>query len=321
MIAFFANIFGYILNFIYNFVGNYGLAIILFSILVKIVMIPISIKQQKTMKKSTKIQSKMKEIQVKYKNNPEQLNQATMELYKSESMSPFSGCLSAIVQLILLFSVFYLVKSPLTYMKKIDNEVISKYSNIIQQYELGSKSAYAEIDIIREIDNIEKLKAEKIDEESEENNSENTENDGENIEKSNEEKIAISEINTDELNELKLNMNFLDLNLAQVPTKSSDWKAYIIPFLYVVMSIISMKITTATTKTKKTEQGDKKEGEEEFDPMAQMNKNMSIMFPVMYLAVALVAPLGLALYWLMNSLLIIIERLALNKLLKDEEEE
>ena len=63
MIAFFANLFGYILNFIYNIVQNYGLAIIIFSILIKALMIPLSIKQQKTMKKSTKIQAKMKEIQ------------------------------------------------------------------------------------------------------------------------------------------------------------------------------------------------------------------------------------------------------------------
>ena len=62
MIAFFANIFGYVLNFIYNLVKNYGVAIIIFSVLVKLLMIPISIKQQKTMKKSTKIQKKMKEI-------------------------------------------------------------------------------------------------------------------------------------------------------------------------------------------------------------------------------------------------------------------
>ena len=54
--------------------------------------------------------------------------------------------------------------------------------------------------------------------------------------------------------------------------------------------------------------------------MAQMNKNMTYMFPIMYLAVALIAPLGLALYWLMNSVLIIIERLILNKVLKEEEE-
>ena len=127
MIAFFANIFGYVLNFIYELVKNYGLSIIIFSILIKILMIPISIKQQKTIKKSARLQSKMKEIQFKYKNNPEQLNQATMELYKSENMSPFSGCLSGIIQIILLFAVFYLVRSPLTYMKKVNPDVINKY--------------------------------------------------------------------------------------------------------------------------------------------------------------------------------------------------
>ena len=304
MIAFFANIFGYVLNFIYNIVKNYGLAIIIFSILVKLLMIPISIKQQKTMKKTTKIQEKMKEIQFKYKNNPEQLNQATMELYKSENMSPFSGCFSAIVQIILLFAVFYLVRSPLTYMKKVDENVIDKYSRIIRENDLSTNSAYPEIEIIREIDNIRNLKN--------------------NVNNSEEQNIDLSEINDEELDSLYINMDFLGLNLAQVPTKSSDWKAYIIPILYVIVSIISLKITNPTKKEEKTEENKDEKAlakpEDEFDPMAQMNKNMNMMFPVMYLAVALIAPLGLALYWLMNSLLMIIERLALNKLLKDEEE-
>ena len=129
------------------------------------------------------------------------------------------------------------------------------------------------------------------------------------------------------MEQLDINMEFLGLNLAQVPTQSADWKSYIIPILYVLISVLSMKITNPTTITKKeetpVENKDEKsltKVEEEFDPMAQMNKNMNMMFPVMYLAVALIAPLGLALYWLMNSLLMIIERLALNKLLKDEEE-
>ena len=56
------------------------------------------------------------------------------------------------------------------------------------------------------------------------------------------------------------------------------------------------------------------------DSMNQMNKNMNIMFPFLYLTVALVAPLGLALYWLMNSLLMIAEKLLLNKFIKEEEE-
>lgn len=312
MISFFANIFGYILNWIYNVIGNYGWAIIIFSVIIKLMLLPISIKQQKTMLKNNKLQEKMKEIKVKYKNNPEKQTEATMALYKEENMSPFSGCLSAIVQIILLFAVFYLVKSPLTYMKKVDVDIVNKYNTIIQQYELSSNSAYPEIEILREMDNIKGLK------------------ERENIEQEEENKTKLSEIKDEELDKLEINMNFFGLNLAQVPTKSSDWKVYIIPFLYVVVSIISMKITMVTNpnqnKKKKEESQNEKalvkkgQNEEEFDPVAQMNKNMTFMFPIMYLAVAMIAPLGLALYWLMNSLLIIIERLILNKVLKEEEE-
>lgn len=305
MIAFFARIFGFVLNFIYEIVNNYGIAIILFSLLVKLFMIPISIKQQKTMKKSVKIQEKMKEIQLKYKNNPEKLNQETLELYKTENMSPFSGCLSAIVQIILLFAVFYLVRSPLTYMKKVDTGIIEKYKNIVHEYQLSENSAYPEIDVIREIDNIKNLKNKPNEEVSED-------------------KTDVSEIKEEELEQLNINMEFLGLNLAQVPTKATDWKAYIIPILYVLVSVISLKITNPTSPKKEPVENNEEKSlikqEEEIDPMAQMNKNMNMMFPIMYLSVALIAPLGLALYWLMNSLLMIVEKLALNKLLKDEEE-
>lgn len=325
MIAFFANLFGYVLNFIYNVVKNYGVAIIIFSILVKVLMIPISLKQQKTMKKSAKIQAKMKEIQFKYKNNPEQLNQATMELYKSENMSPFSGCFSAIVQIVLLFAVFYLVRSPLTYMKKIDENVINKYSKIIHENDLSTNSAYPQIEILRELDNVKELKNKETPVEANEGDESSEE------QQQVDEKIKdLSEINDEELNNLYINMDFLGLNLAQVPTKSSDWKAYIIPILYVITAVISLRVANSTQlkdkKVSKEEQEENKDEkaltkpEDDFDPMAQMNKNMNMMFPVMYLAVALIAPLGLALYWLMNSLLMIIEKLILNKLLKDEEE-
>ena len=294
MISFFANIFGFVLNFVYEIVQNYGIAIIIFSILIKIIMLPISIKQQKTMKKTARIQVKMKEIQAKYKNNPEKLNLETMELYKKENMSPFGGCFTAIIQIILLFAVFYLVRSPLTYMKKIDGEVINKYTKIINEHQLSSNTAYPEIEIIREIDNIKKI-----------------ENSG-----------------NEELELIDINMEFFGLNLAQVPTNSTDWKSYIIPVLYVLTSILSMKITNLSTMNKSTngdviqnsEEKALTKKEEEFDPTAQMNKNMNIMMPIMYVSVALIAPLGLALYWLANSLLMILERLALDKLLKDEEE-
>ena len=123
--AFLANLFGYVLNFLYNFVQNYGWAIIIFSILLKLLLLPITVKQQKTMKKSAKIQEEMNSIKVKYKNDPEKLNRETLDLYKREKVNPFGGCFSVIIQMILLLSMFCLVRSPLTFMKHIDETAIT----------------------------------------------------------------------------------------------------------------------------------------------------------------------------------------------------
>lgn len=144
-----SNLFGYLLNFLYELVNNnFGVAIILFSILLRIILLPITIKQQKSMQKTNKIQGKIKELQFKYKNNPEMLNKETMEIYKREKISPFSGCLSAIIQIIIILSVFYLVSRPLTYMKKVDQSVIDNYKTEIKE-EYGSISNYYEIEIIQ----------------------------------------------------------------------------------------------------------------------------------------------------------------------------
>ena len=145
MFSFFANIFGYLLNFIYNFVSNYGLAMILFTLVIKIVMLPLSIKQQKMLKKSSKLQEKMKVLQFKYKNDPENLNQEMMNLYKEEKMNPFSGCLSTIIQFILLISIFYMVRSPLTYMKKVDTDVVNTYVQQLKDDGKQVSAAYPEI--------------------------------------------------------------------------------------------------------------------------------------------------------------------------------
>lgn len=276
MISFFANIFGYVLNWFYGFVGNYGLAIILFSVVLKLVMLPISIKQQKTMKKSAKIQEKMRVLQDKYKNNPEKLNQETLELYKTEKMSPFSGCFSAIAQILILFAVFYLVRSPLTYMKKVDTELINQYTTEIEQVEEGKKSTYPEIAVIKQ--------------------------------------------KGEEDERVYINMEFLGLDLSSVPTQSlSDWKVYIIPALYVLTSFVSMRMTTSM-QTKKKDSNSENTETNELDAVAQANKSMSYIMPIMSVSIAIIAPLGLALYWLISNLLMIVERLVLNRFLKNEEE-
>lgn len=270
-----SNLFGYLLNFLYELVNNnFGVAIILFSILLRIILLPITIKQQKSMQKTNKIQGKIKELQVKYKNNPEMLNKETMELYKREKISPFSGCLSAIVQIIIILSVFYLVSKPLTYMKKVDESIINKYKTEIQE-EYGSVSNYYEIEIIQK---------------------KSSENEAVNI-----------------------NMNFLGLDLSKVPNKNlKDATVYIIPALYVISSFMSIKLTTnMQNKTKKDGKGE----QNETDSVAQMNKCMSYMMPIMAVSIAFIAPLGLALYWFVSNALMIGERFIIKKIVNTKEAE
>ena len=303
MFSFFANIFGYLLNFIYNFVNNYGLAMIIFTIVIKLVMLPLSIKQQKMLKKSTKLQEKMKILQFKYKNDPEKLNQEMMNLYKEEKMNPFSGCFSTIIQFILLISIFYMVRSPLTYMKKVDTETVNTYVQQLKDSEKEVSAAYPEIDIIREIG-------------------------------------FLQEQNPDdsELKNLSFNMNFLGLDLSKIPQQNlGDWTVYIIPALYILSSFISIRMTTNMQKKQEekkspiidiTENAKKEDkqmvkveetpAEEEYDAMAQTNKMMSWMMPIMSVSISLVAPLGLALYWLVNNITMILERLILNKIIKED---
>ena len=343
MISFFANLFGYVLNFLYGFVGNYGWAIILFSVIVKIIMLPISINQQKTMKKSQKINDEMKQIQFKYKNDPEKLNQEVMALYKREKLSPFSGCFSAIVQIILLFAVFYLVRSPLTYMKKVDSEVINKMEAVVQ--EQGNASNYKEIAVINYMNKLEGESTDSVSEEekngenqesengenSENENTQNNENTQSQEQSNNEENTETEEKDTFNINDYKdqayINMEFLGLDLSKVPTEDlGDLKVLIIPALYVISSFISIKLSTNTTNKKKKDEkliGDGKETkvEEEYDAMEQANKSMSWFMPLMSISIACIAPLGLALYWLVNNILMIFERLFLNKFFKDEKEE
>ena len=343
MISFFANLFGYVLNFLYEIVDNYGFAIILFSILVKVIMLPISIKQQKTMQKSQELNNEMKQIQFKYKNDPEKANQEIMALYKREKLSPFSGCFSAIVQLILLFSVFFLVRSPLTYMKKVDSDLIEKLGAVVQ--EDGKTTNYKEIAIINYVNNFEEQKTVNVQEKSKEEDQinedeENTNNEQQNQETDNEINETVEnteiqeqqeesqneeEINIDEYKEkVYINMDFLGLDLSKVPTEDlEDLKVLIIPALYVVSSFISMKLSTKNSKPKEDKNliGDgNKDNEEkdEYDAMAEANKTMSWVMPLMSISIACIAPLGLALYWLMNNILMICERSILNKFLKKQ---
>ena len=107
---------GYILGFIYDFVGNYGWSLIIFTIFIKLILLPLGLKQQKSTTKMQQIQPKVAEIQKKYENDQQKLSEETMKLYKEYGVNPAGGCLPLLIQLPILFGLYRVIYSPITYM-------------------------------------------------------------------------------------------------------------------------------------------------------------------------------------------------------------
>jgi len=87
-------------------IANYGVAIILLTIIIKTIIFPLTWKQMKSMRKTVEIQPMVKELQKKYKNDPQKLNAETMELYKKHSVNPAGGCLPIVIQLPIFWALY-----------------------------------------------------------------------------------------------------------------------------------------------------------------------------------------------------------------------
>ena len=98
---------------IHTAVGNYGLVMIIFAFLVKIVTLPLSLKQYKSMNAMKEIQPKLEEMKKRLKNNPQQLQSETMKMYKEHGVNPFSGCLPMLAQMPLIFAMFSVFRSTI----------------------------------------------------------------------------------------------------------------------------------------------------------------------------------------------------------------
>jgi len=99
------------LNFIYSIIPNYGVAIILLTVLVKVIFWPVTHKSTESMKKMQELQPKIKKLQEKFKNKPKELQVATMELYKDNKVSPFSSCLPMLIQIPVFIALFTVLRS------------------------------------------------------------------------------------------------------------------------------------------------------------------------------------------------------------------
>ncbi|MFZ7133503.1 MAG: YidC/Oxa1 family membrane protein insertase [Eubacteriales bacterium] len=109
------NLFGKMLLVIYQFVGNYGIAIIVFTIIAKLIQLPITIKQTKSMQDSNKIQPEIQKLQKQYAKNREKLNEETMKLYKEHGVNPMGSCLPLLIQFPIIIGLFTVLRNPAQY--------------------------------------------------------------------------------------------------------------------------------------------------------------------------------------------------------------
>ncbi len=121
MLQWLYELFGSIIRFIYFHSGeNFGVALIIFTVLMKVLILPLGIKQQRSMTAMQKLQPQITELQRKYAHDQEKLSRETMELYKKNNASPFGGCLPMIFQLLILIVMVNIVYRPGTYIMGIE---------------------------------------------------------------------------------------------------------------------------------------------------------------------------------------------------------
>ncbi len=108
--------FGWLLSVLYNFTGNYGIAMIIFAILVKLIMAPITAKSKKSSMKLSRIQPRVKDIQERYSHDQQKQSEMLQALYKEEGVDMTGGCLWSLIPLFIIFPLLTVVREPIVYL-------------------------------------------------------------------------------------------------------------------------------------------------------------------------------------------------------------
>ena len=129
MIDFISGLLGSIIRVIFNVFGhNYFVALLIFTLLTKLLLFPLMLKQLKSTASIQKIAPEDKKLREKYKDNPQKLNEELTKLYTENKISPLGGCLIPLIQIPIIFAMFWVVKQPLTYIVQTDPAVIESYT-------------------------------------------------------------------------------------------------------------------------------------------------------------------------------------------------
>jgi YidC/Oxa1 family membrane protein insertase len=135
---------------LYSLIQNYGLAVIAFTILIKLILLPFMYHQKKSMKKMSKVQGEAQIIQKRYARNKEKAQEEIQKLYERENVNPMSGCLLSFITLPIMMALYYAVRKPMTYMMGLEDDVITKIGNVIG-YTYDKSSVNGQIELAKAV--------------------------------------------------------------------------------------------------------------------------------------------------------------------------
>ncbi len=268
--------FGYIIGFFYNLSNNYVLSLLLMTICVKLILLPSSIKQQKSMVKTQRMQPKIKRIREKYAGNQQKMNEAMTELYSKEGYSSMTGgCLPLLIQFPIMMGVFAVNYRLLSYVLKIPTDVIETLKSEVLK--LADLTAYEKQELRLELTAITHF-----------------------------DELDLSAIPAEtivKINEFIDNFQFIGIDLSRTPSTDMGWDLlWLIPILTGLTSL-SMGIYT-WLRQKKT------------NPEMAKNPSMgcmSLMSPAMSIYFSFLFPASVGVYIIMSSALSFIQMLITNK--------
>lgn len=267
--------FGYVLEFFYGFFHNYGIALILFSLAIKLILLPLSMKQKKSMMKTSRLQPKVKQIELACGDDKQKYQQEVSQLYKDEGVSMMGGCLWSLLPLLILFPLYNVIREPLQYLLHLTEDQLD-----------GVKAAYAAAKGIAV----------------------------EQVEKKNSywQYAAAADMATYGKgiveNVKSINFNFLGINLGEQPNwrfwKLRSWSeigGLLIPIVSGGLNYLAMFISQKTNDTVITD--DKGNRDDASAAAAQTGKAMTFMMPLVSVVFGYIMPLGLSIYWIAQSVL------------------
>ena len=282
--------FGYVLDFLYQLTTNYGLALILFAIIVRLVLIPVNAKSKKSMMKMSRLQPRIQEIQQKYANDQQKQNEAIQQLQKEEGATMgCGGCLWSLVPLFIMLPLYHVVRQPIQYML---HESLDAAKAIVELIKNASPGYFGSNNYYDELVAASHLKEFAAD-------------------------IIAAGIEVSERTLEGLNFSFLGIDLNQIPNwKVWEWKVFnwnaiggvLIPLMSAGSQMLQMHFSQKSNDSViKNKDGVQDKEAAKNSQTAQQTKMMMWMMPIMSLMIGFTVPAALSLYWFVGGVVSMIE--------------